>query len=41
MPSAIGIAITSANSDTKIVTWIRSKMPKVIFDVSVVIQLPP
>ena len=41
MPSATGMARSSANSDTNTVTWSRSRMPKCIADVSVVIQLPP
>ena len=41
MPNATGIARTNANSDTNTVTWNRSKMPKCMADVSVVIQLPP
>ena len=41
MPSAIGIASTSAKTDTNTVTWSRSRMPNVIADVSVVIQFPP
>jgi hypothetical protein len=41
MPRATGIARTSANSDTHTVTWSRSKMPKCIAEVSVVIQLLP
>ena len=41
MPNATGIARTNANTETKTVTWSKSRMPKCIADVSVVTQLPP
>jgi hypothetical protein len=41
IPSATGIASTSANSDTNTVTWNNSNTPKCIAEVSVVIQFPP
>ena len=41
MPNATGIASSNANTDTKTVTWSRSRMPNCIADVSVVTQLPP
>ena len=41
MPSATGIASTSANTETNTVTWNRSRMPNCIADVSVVTQFPP
>ena len=40
MPSATGIASSSANTETNTVTWSRSRMPKGIAEVSVVTQLP-
>ena len=41
MPRATGMASSSANTETNTVTCSRSKMPKCIAEVSVVIQLPP
>ena len=41
MPSAIGIARISANTETNTVTWSRSRMPNCIAEVSVVTQSPP
>ena len=41
MPSATGMARSSANTDTNTVTCSRSRMPNCIADVSVVTQLPP
>ena len=41
MPNATGMARSNANTETKTVTWSRSRMPKCIAAVFVVIQFPP